>query len=85
MRPQADVQETIISLEQAALDRWITFDPDGYLDLAAQEMTYFDPFQEKRVDGLEALATTLAPIKKFKGAITERPARRCNSTAMLLS
>jgi len=71
MRPQADVQDTIISLERAALDRWITFDPDGYLAISAPEATYFDPYQAQRVDGLEALTTTLAVIKKFKGVITE--------------
>jgi ketosteroid isomerase-like protein len=71
MRQQPDPSEAIIALERAALDRWITFDPDGYLGLFAPEATYFDPYQEKRVDGIEALTTTLAVIRKFKGAINE--------------
>ncbi len=71
MRPLPNVHDIIIATERAALDRWITFDPEAYLDLSAPEVTYFDPYQSKRVDGLELLATTLEPIKKFKGAITE--------------
>ena len=65
--------QEIIALERSALDRWITFDPQGYLDLSAPEVTYFDPLRDKRVDGLEALTALLEPIKQFKGAITEPP------------
>jgi ketosteroid isomerase-like protein len=65
------VSEEIIALERSALDRWITFDPQGYLDLSASEVTYFDPMRDKRVDGLEALKALLEPIKQFKGSITE--------------
>jgi uncharacterized protein (TIGR02246 family) len=63
--------EELIALERSALDRWITFDPQGYLDLYAPDVLYFDPNQEKRVDGLEALKKVVEPIKNFKGAIKE--------------
>ena len=66
-----NVSQEIIALERSALDRWITFDPQGYLDVSAPEVTYFDPFREKRVDGLEALKELLDPIKQLKGSITE--------------
>jgi ketosteroid isomerase-like protein len=71
MREQPDVSERIIAIERAALDRWITFDPDGYLEVCAPEVTYFDPNREERVDGLEELTIILAPIKQFKGAIKD--------------
>jgi ketosteroid isomerase-like protein len=61
--PSMDVAEHIISLERAALDRWITADPDGYLSLYARDATYFDPFTEKRVDGLDELNERLAPMR----------------------
>lgn len=61
----------IIALECAALDRWITGDPQGYLDLYAPAVTYFDPTQERRVDGLEAMQTLLAPVKNLKGRIKD--------------
>jgi uncharacterized protein (TIGR02246 family) len=63
--------EEIIALERSALDRWIEFDPQGYLDLYAPEVTYFDPNVEKRIDGLEAMKTLLAPIKELEDAIKD--------------
>jgi len=41
------------------------------MNLNAPEITYFDPFREKRVDGLEAMKTLLAPMKETKNPITE--------------
>ena len=54
--------EEIIAMERAALDRWGKGDPQGYLDIMANEVTYFDPMQEKRIDGREAMLKMLAPI-----------------------
>lgn len=56
----------LVSLERSALDRWIALDAQGYLDLYAGEVTYFDPTTEKRVDGLEAMKARLAPMKDAK-------------------
>ena len=55
--------EQVIALERSALDRWIQGDPDGYLELYANRATYFDPFRQQRVDGLEGLHAMLAPMK----------------------
>jgi uncharacterized protein (TIGR02246 family) len=52
----------VIAMERAALDRWGKGDPQGYLEIMADEVTYFDPVQEKRVDGRDAMQTMLAPI-----------------------
>ena len=41
----------IISLEKSALEEWNKGNPSGYLEILADEITYFDPFQEKRIDG----------------------------------
>ena len=49
-------------MERTALDRWGRGDPQGYLEIYAPEVTYFDPFVEKRTDGLEAMRRYLAPI-----------------------
>jgi ketosteroid isomerase-like protein len=67
----APTLEQIVALERAALDRWITLDPQGYLDLYAPEVTYFDPQRDARVDGLEAMKTLLAPIKNLKLPFTK--------------
>lgn len=66
-----DVAEHIISLERSALDRWIRADPDGYLSLYAGDATYFDPFREKRVDGLNELMERMAPMRGMTLPFTE--------------
>src|SRR5258708_38108642 len=53
---------TIIALERGALDRWGKGDPQGYLEIYATEIPYFDPLQKRRVDGIAAMQTLLAPI-----------------------
>jgi ketosteroid isomerase-like protein len=65
------LSEEIITIERSALDRWITFDPEGYLDLYTLDVTYFDPSQESRIDGLEAMRRYYGPIKDLKGTIRE--------------
>jgi hypothetical protein len=45
------LSQEIIALERSALDRYVAFDPEGYLSISAPEVTYFDPMREKRVDG----------------------------------
>ena len=66
-----DVTEHIISLERSALDRWIRADPDGYLSLYATNATYFDPFREKRVDGLDELNARMATMRGVTLPFTE--------------
>src|SRR5262245_46362893 len=53
--PSMNVAEHVISLERAALDRWIRADPDGYLRLYAKDATYFDPFSDRRIAGVGEL------------------------------
>ena len=59
--------EQIIAMERAALDRWGKGDPQGYLEIDAPEITYFDPTLEKRIDGLDSMKAYLTPFAgKFK-------------------
>ena len=69
--PADRLLEELVSLERAALDRWIKLDPQGYLDLYAQELTYFDPTTEKRVDGMRAMQERVAPMKNVKLPFTK--------------
>jgi ketosteroid isomerase-like protein len=62
-RPADDPTAEIIAMEKAMLDRWGTGDTDSFLELAAPEITYFDPSLEKRLDGREAFKKFLAPLK----------------------
>src|SRR5262245_15637450 len=60
----------IVALERAALDRWITLDPDGYLNQYTPDITYFDPTTDKRIDGRAAMQERLGPIKTMKSPFT---------------
>jgi hypothetical protein len=55
--------DEVVALERAALDRWGQGDPDGYLEINAADMSYFDPFVESRVDGLRALTEWYEQIR----------------------
>lgn len=57
MQTHSEITATIIALEQGALDRWGKGDPSGCLEISAPDVTYFDPFIEKRIDGLQALTS----------------------------
>jgi ketosteroid isomerase-like protein len=47
--------ETIVTMERAALGRWGAGDPDGFLEISAEDVVYFDPYTAKRLDGIAAL------------------------------
>ena len=55
-------EDAVIAVERAALDRWGRGDPDGFLELYAEEITYFDPMQERRIDGVSALRALYGPL-----------------------
>src|SRR4030095_16871457 len=58
----ATQSDTIVAMERTALDRWGKGDPPGYLDIYGPDVTYFDPMQSKRADGLEAMRALLVPL-----------------------
>jgi Ketosteroid isomerase homolog len=58
-----DVSKTIIALEKGALEKWNQGDPSGFLGLSAEDVTYFDPSIEQRLDGLDNLKKYYEPIK----------------------
>ena len=49
------IVEKIIGIEKVALERWGRGDPEGFLEVSADDVVYFDPYVEKRVDGKTAL------------------------------
>lgn len=51
----AAVAREILALETAALRRWCDGDPSGFLAISAPDVTYFEPFLARRLDGLQAL------------------------------
>src|ERR1035437_4054114 len=60
---EADIAAKIVELERIALSRWAQGDPDGVLELSAPGVTYFDPFVDKRLDGLDALRALYGQLR----------------------
>ena len=58
-----DIEKTIIGIEKATLDRWEKGDPMGFVEIAAEDITYFDPFLESRIDGLEAFRAYMKGVE----------------------
>jgi ketosteroid isomerase-like protein len=58
-----NVAETIMGLERGALERWGRGDPEGFLEISAPDLSYFDPFIERRLDGLAALRSMYEQIR----------------------
>lgn len=49
------VTDKIIALETAALDAWLDGNPTPYIELYSKDFTYFDPVQERRLDGWDRI------------------------------
>jgi ketosteroid isomerase-like protein len=60
---RSGVAEELVALEAAALARWCSGDPSGFLELCAEDVTYFDPFLARRIDGLAALTDYYRPLR----------------------
>jgi hypothetical protein len=55
--------EAIIAIEKSALDKWGKGDPSGFLEISAEDVCYFDPFIEMRVDGKKQLSVLYEEIR----------------------
>ena len=58
-----EVAQTIIGMERAALVRWGRGDPSGFLEISAEDVVYFDPFQVRRLNGLAELRALYESIR----------------------
>jgi uncharacterized protein (TIGR02246 family) len=59
-----NAEQEIIALERSALDKWAQSNTGGYIDLCADDVTWFDfqPGAQPRIDGIEAVRNYMAPI-----------------------
>ncbi|ATQ77070.1 DUF4440 domain-containing protein [Massilia violaceinigra] len=51
------ITETIVALELAINERWNKGDVDGALEMYSEDVTYFDPVTERRLDGRKTVET----------------------------
>lgn len=56
-------EHPVLTLERAAMARWCNGDPDGFLEITAQDIAYFDPMLARRLDGLDALTAYYEPLR----------------------
>lgn len=49
------ITETILSLERGINERWNKGDVDGALEIYSEDVTYFDPLTQTRLDGRKAV------------------------------
>ncbi len=57
------ITEVILKLEEEALERWENGDPDGYLELYAEDIVYFDPFFDEKLEGLDTMKAYYETIR----------------------
>lgn len=50
-----DIKATIIALEKHALELWNNGNPDAYLELYSDDITYFDPSLEFKLEGKKTM------------------------------
>jgi hypothetical protein len=61
---QKEAERAIVAQERRALDQWAKGNPLGYLDVDADDVTYFDDIgAHARVDGIAAMRTSLASLQ----------------------
>ncbi len=62
--PDPNAGQEIIALERSALDKWAQSNTGGYIDISADEITWFDfqPGAQLRVEGLPAVRNLLEPL-----------------------
>jgi ketosteroid isomerase-like protein len=62
--PRRNAAQEVVALERGALDEYSQENPLGLVDIAADDVTWFDftPGPQLRVEGLEAVRNLLAPL-----------------------
>ena len=63
MTPAEEPESILLAMERSALERWGRGDPDGFLEISSEEVSYFDPFTSQRLDGLSALRTLYEQLR----------------------
>lgn len=62
--PGQNAAQDVIALERSALDKWAQGNTHGYVEIGAEDVTWFDfnPGPQRRVEGVGALSKLLAPL-----------------------
>jgi hypothetical protein len=64
MSRNENAEQAILAVERRALDRWAQGNPLGYVDIDADDVTYFDDIAaHTRIDGIEAMRNYFASLE----------------------
>lgn len=63
MAGENSISEIIIAMEKSALERWGKGDPSGFLEISSEDVCYFDPYVEQRVNGIQELSKLYESIR----------------------
>lgn len=55
LKSSEDIKTEIIALEKQALELWNNGNPDGFIDLSADDVVYIDPAFDNKLEGKKAL------------------------------
>jgi|GEM_PF-3741634 hypothetical protein len=77
------VAEKIIAMEKAALEKWSDGNPSGFIEICADYVVYFDPFNEKDWMDLTSLKDFMnvseAVLKMIDGKCRTLKSRRAKT------
>jgi ketosteroid isomerase-like protein len=63
MNKSTNEEATILSLEQAAMERWRNGDPWGFVEISAEDICYVDPGLSRPIHGLEEYKAYMRQIE----------------------
>lgn len=88
MMVEQDIAGHVLALEKEALARWGQGDPEGYLAITAEDISYFDPFLSERLDGIESLRKWYNAFRTLRltfDEIVEPRAQQVSDDAVILT
>lgn len=67
-----DIKATIIALEKQALELWNNGNPNGFIELSTDDIVYFDPAFENKLEGKKDRRNIFLTHKKSSPVYKER-------------
>ncbi len=66
MKHVADTAAHVLELERVALEAWGQGDSEPYLAITADDISYFDPFLNERLDGKDSLRKWYTAFRELR-------------------
>ncbi|NLS97801.1 MAG: nuclear transport factor 2 family protein [Planctomycetaceae bacterium] len=63
LEEMGSLEKKIVQMEKEALEKWYAGDPSAYIALMGDDIGYFEPGLEKRLDGAESLKNMFEALR----------------------